>query len=301
MSARLLVVTLSNIGDVVMTTPVLETLARHYPGQAIDIVGDARSAELLRAAPYVGDIFLREKRAGLAAQWRLWRMLRRRRYAVAVDLRTPIIPYLVRADRRLVKCRRAAAREHAVLEHHAVLAPLLAADQPPACRLYLAPAAAQAATARLTSLPGSRWLAVAPGANWPGKCWPARAYRSLLEQVTRQFDGAIVLGGQEDAAAARALEEVALPLVDLCGRTDLPLAAAVLARATAFVGNDSGLGHMAAALGVPTVTVFGPGRPARYRPWGPRTRVVLAPERDLARLDAATVAAALSALLAAED
>ena len=281
----------------VMTTPVLETLAARYPGSPIDIVGDARSVDLLRSAPYVRTIFHRDKRGGLVAQWRLLRALRAERYALAVDLRTPVIPFLVRAARRLIKQGSRGQAQHAVEEHHAILAPLGGSATAPHCRLYLESNAKTAAAGLLAALPGGNWLAVAPGANWAGKRWPASAYRELVDRVAGDFDGVLVLGGPEDRAAASVLYGAHTDLLDFCGRTTLPVAAALLARARAFVGNDSGLGHMAAALGTATLTVFGPGQPERYRPWGPRTRVILAPGRDLNRLGAATVAAELRRLL----
>jgi len=293
----LLVVTLSNIGDMVMTTPVLETLTARYPDSPIDIVGDARSSDLLRAAPYVRTILHRDKRGGLAAQWRLLRALRTERYALAVDLRTPVIPFLVRAARRLIKRGAGGQMQHAVDEHHAVLTPLVGSTPAPYCRLYLESAAMTAAADLLAGLPGRDWLAIAPGANWAGKRWPADAYRELVDTLAGDFDAVIVLGGPEDRTAASVLHGAHSALLDFCGRTTLPVTAALLARARAFVGNDSGLGHMAAALGIATLTVFGPGQPERYRPWGPRTHVTFAPENDLSRLSAATVAADLRKML----
>lgn len=297
MPPALLVVTLSNIGDVVMTTPVLETLSERFPDRPIDIVADARSVDVLQAAPYTRSLFIRDKRGGLAAQLRLLRALRAQRYELAVDLRTPVIPYLVRANRRLVKSGRSTSTCHAAVEHHRVLRPLIGDSSVPFCRLYLEDGAVRFAQERLDRLAGGRWLAVAPGANWPGKRWPATRFRDLLEHVATDFDAAFVLGGSDDVDVARQLGSVHLPLLDFTAQTTLPQAAALLARAAAFVGNDSGLGHMAAALGVPTLTVFGPGRPERYRPWGPRTRVVLAPGLDLEQLQAKTVASELRALI----
>jgi heptosyltransferase-3 len=295
---RLLVVTLSNIGDVVLTTPVFEALAVAFPGRAIDVVGDRRSSDVLRGAPWLGEIFHRDKQGGIGAQLALLRRLRRRRYAVAVDLRTPLIPYLLRAHRRYAKHGRRAQGQHAVEEHFAVVAPLLGVRPVPPCRLHVDAAAARAAADALALLPPTaRWLALAPGANWPGKCWPSDAFRALADRFGTRFDGVIVLGSAADRAAAAVLSTLDRPCVDLTGQTDLATAVAVLARAAAFVGNDSGLGHMAAALAVPTVTVFGPGEPARYRPWGPRTALALAPARELARLTPAAVAAVLIELL----
>ncbi len=63
-------------------------------------------------------------------------------------------------------------------------------------------------------------------------------------------------------------------VIDLVGAVDLPGAAACLQRCRLFVGNDSGLMHLAAAAGTPTLGLFGPSRERRYAPWGPHTAVV---------------------------
>ncbi|HZU90650.1 MAG TPA: glycosyltransferase family 9 protein, partial [Stellaceae bacterium] len=63
-------------------------------------------------------------------------------------------------------------------------------------------------------------------------------------------------------------------VVDLVGRTDLPVAAAVLQRTRLFVGNDTGLMHLAAACGTPTLGLFGPSPVGRYAPWGPHAAAV---------------------------
>ncbi len=296
---RILVITLSNVGDLVMTTPVLEALRAHYPTATIDVVADRRSSVLLRALPQLGHVYHRDKRAGWRAQWQLLRALRQQTYQLAVDLRTDVMPYLLRAERRLPKPRRRAVGLHAVEAHFRALQPLLGNVAPPPCRVHLDQRARDAAAELLSDLPGWRWLAIAPGANWPGKRWPATRYRALLETQAQAFDGAIVVGGRNDLAAPLTFEGLALPVADLSDRTDLITAAAAIARASAFVGNDSGLGHIAAALNVPCLTVFGPGDAARYRPWGTCVEVVQAPHENLEELSVTNVASALEALLSA--
>ena len=298
---RLLVVTLSNIGDLIMTTPVFEALSQTFPGQPIDCLGDARSCELLAAAPYIGDIFIRDKRAAWSEQLSLLLRLRRRRYRLIADLRTPLIPYLLRGERRLIKSRTDRPGIHAVEEHFETIRAVLSSDTAiPPCRLYLGATAQARAAALLETLPGECWLAIAPGANWPGKKWPAAHYQALLQTVPALFDGVIIVGSSNDVDDARTLTDAGLPIVNAVGRTDLPLAAALLARAHVFVGNDSGLGHMAAAVGVPSLTVFGPGRPQRYRPWGNKAEVIMAPDADLARLTPAAVCDRLRTLTASQ-
>lgn len=295
---RLLVITLSNIGDLVLTTPVLEALSQAYPDQCIDIVGDRRSIELLAHAPYTGDLFPFNKRGGWRSHLAFLHRLRERRYTAVVDLRTAYLGYLLRADIRWRKPRRRRPDQHAVEEHFAALDALVPRRRPPPCQLHLPPAIHAHAAKLLAQLPGKRWLALAPGANWPGKKWPREHFRRLLVELAADFDAAIILGSADDDGDARAIASAGLPAAVLTGQTDLCTAAAVLARADAFVGNDSGLGHIAAAMNTPTLTLFGPGDPGRYRPWGAHTRIVVAPLRDLIRLEPTTVRAALAELRA---
>ena len=295
--SRLLVITLSNIGDLVLTTPVFEALAQHYSGQLIDVVGDRRSIELLAHAPYTGDIFFFDKLGGWRSHSALLRRLRRRRYEVIVDLRTAYLGYLLRARMRLHKPLHRNLAHHAVEEHFAAIAKLLSSSTPPPCRLYLADESEQRAAALVTDLPGSKWLAIAPGANWPGKKWPRDHFRHFLGALTQDFDATIILGAEEDRADANAIVDPRFPHLVAAGETDLATAAALVQRAQAFVGNDSGLGHIAAAMDVPTLTLFGPGDPDRYRPWGRHTRIVTAPQADLAQLEPSVVIAALNQLL----
>jgi ADP-heptose:LPS heptosyltransferase len=151
----------------------------------------------------------------------------------------------------------------------------------------------------LSELPRERRLVVAPGANWPGKIWPIDRYAALIDRLASDFDSVIVVGSSEDhELGQRLIQSAALPMVNLAGRTSLLEVAACMAGASAFVGNDSGLGHMAAALNIPTLTVFGPGRPHRYRPWGSLATIVIAPDEDLTKLESAEVASALCSHLA---
>ncbi|HEY9199516.1 MAG TPA: glycosyltransferase family 9 protein [Gammaproteobacteria bacterium] len=289
-AAHILVVTLSNIGDAVMTTPVLEALHRRFPEALIDIVADRRSSEIFTHCPYHGRIVFKEKRSGWRGLLRLVRSLRQTRYDLIVDLRTDGLSYLLRARRRLTKGDRRARGPHAVEQHMGVIAALGAEDIPPT-RIWLTPQIEAEAAQRLQSLPGSRWLALGPGANWEPKIWPLTRFSDLAERLRNDFDAIVLLGGPNDAERCDFLGR-ALPLetLNLAGKTPLLLAAAVLARMRIFVGNDSGLGHLASAVGTPTLTLFGPGQPERYHPWGEHAHWLTSPEDDLGKLSAEAVA-----------
>jgi heptosyltransferase-3 len=280
---KLLFITSNRIGDAVLSTGLLSHLieqaaAAGAPARATIAVGPA-AAPLFGAVPGLERVvMLRKKR--FSGHWLdLWRRTALTRWDVVVDLRRSALSYLLWAGARLV-VRKPDAPIHRVR----LLGELVGrADNPPTPHLWtLQPHRDNAA--RL--LPADRpVLALGPTANWPGKVWPAERFAETARRLTAP-DGPLpgaavaVFGGPaERLQAAPVLREIPrADRIDLVGRVDLLTAAACLGRAALFVGNDSGLMHMAAAMGAPTLGLFGPSRPALYAPWGPRAAFVRTPE-----------------------
>ena len=131
-----------------------------------------------------------------------------------------------------------------------------------------------------TLLPGGDYVALGPTANWSGKIWPADRFVALFEGLRLRQPGLrpVVFAGPGEAERAMAAPVLAsLPgAVDLGGRLSLSEASACLARCGLFVGNDSGLMHLAAAAGAPTLGLFGPTPAHEYAPRGRATATVLA-------------------------
>jgi heptosyltransferase-2 len=150
-------------------------------------------------------------------------------------------------------------------------------------RLAVPPAEARRAAELLASrgVGRARLLGLAPGAAYgPAKCWPAERYAAAAaELLDRGLEAAVLLGGPGEAEACAAVESglAGRPVVNLAGRTGLGQALALLGRLELFLTNDSGLMHAAAALGTPTVAVFGSTNPVTTGPLGPRVRVVRRP------------------------
>jgi ADP-heptose:LPS heptosyltransferase len=124
-------------------------------------------------------------------------------------------------------------------------------------------------------------LALAPAANWVGKTWPLERFAQtaiqLLGEGGPMAGGRLmVLGGPQDHHVIDSLRHVVLKerLIDLVGKVDLLTTFACLKHARLFIGNDSGLMHLAAAAGAPTLGLFGPSDERRYGPWGAAARVV---------------------------
>jgi ADP-heptose:LPS heptosyltransferase len=296
---HILLVTLSNIGDAVMTTPVMEALHDSYPQAVMDIVTDPRSSLLFEHCPYREQLILRDKRRGWRGTLALIKRLRQRHYDLIVDLRTDGLAWLLRARRRLTRRGSHPAQGHAVERHMRVITRHEAMADIPPTRLWLSAIEHRFSRQMLGKLPGKRWLSMGPGANWGPKRWPVQGFIDLAAIIKAEFDAAVLLGSPDDESLCQEVaDSLSIPCLNLAGRTDLLQAAAILEQMRMFVGNDSGLGHLAAASGCPTVTVFGPGNPQRYHPWNPRGLWLRSQTGQLPDLSATEVADAVTKLLA---
>lgn len=274
---RILFITYTRIGDAVLSSGVLAWLADRYPAAEITVACGPAAASLFRHQPGVTRIIGMEKQKRAGHWLALWRAVAGTRWDMVVDLRASAIAYLLWAKERHVL--RADATRHRVVH----IASVLGLDPPPAPRLAPGPEAL-ADAARLVP-DGTPVLAIGPTANWPGKAWPAERFVETIRRLTDEATG-ILPGARVMIVGAAAEREAALPVIesvpparriDLVGKTDLPLTAACLGRAALYVGNDSGPMHMAAAMGVPTLGLFGPSPESRYAPWGPRGASVRGP------------------------
>ena len=118
-------------------------------------------------------------------------------------------------------------------------------------------------------------IAVHPGSGGKWKCWPAQQFAELAARLQVPV---LLVEGPADADACREFAEALASSVPVARATGVSLSrlAALLAESRGYVGNDSGVSHLAAALGVPTVAVFGPTDPAVWAPLGPKVSVVTA-------------------------
>jgi ADP-heptose:LPS heptosyltransferase len=279
---RLLFITATRIGDAVLSTGLLGALLEQHPGLRVTVAVGRLSAPLFAAVPGLERTIVIDKQPWNRHWLRLWRRTAFRSWDLVVDLRGSAISWLVPARRRIVIGKRKPGR-HRVEELGDLIGPLFKpGGPPPAPRLWLTEAARGRAAELLPD--GPPVLAVAPAANWMGKTWPAERFAELALRLTAP-DGilpgariAVVAAPHEMVQARPVLEAAGACGVNLFETDDLLTAAACLERADFFVGNDSGLMHLAAAAGTPTLGLFGPSPEARYRPWGPRASFVRTPE-----------------------
>jgi heptosyltransferase-3 len=268
---RILFVTSNRIGDTVLSTGLIGALLERHADARITLACGPAAAGLFAAMPRLDRLVVMPKRR-FAAHWlRLWLAAVGTAWDLVIDLRSSGLAWLLRAGDRRVFGRGEPTPGHRVEQ----LGRLLDIMPPPSPVLWTTEVHRRRAA---ELMPGEPWLALGPTANWGGKQWPAERFAELGGRLTAPgapLAGAriAVFGGVGEQAAAAPLL-ASLPALDLVGRIDLLTVHACLARAGLYVGNDSGLMHIAAAAGTPTLGLFGPSREEHYAPWGPRTGTV---------------------------
>ena len=285
---RILFVTSSRIGDAVLSTGLLDHLLRRHPDARFTVATGPVAEGVFLRMPRLERLILLEKRP-YGMHWPgLWAACVGTYWDLVVDIRASALAYLLPARRRAVMRRRGGHKT-------AQLAAVLGLDPPPLPVVWTAPEDRARAAALLP--PGTPILALGPTANWTGKVWPPERFvalaRLLLAGPLAGARIAVLAGPGEGERALAAPVLAQFPdAIDLVGTLSLPEAAATLGRAALFVGNDSGLMHLAAAAGAPTLGLFGPTPADEYGPAGRRTATAIA---DGPRMEDLSVEAALEA------
>lgn len=263
-----LFITGTRIGDAVLTTGILDALTRRWPGLRLTVVAGVPAAPLFQAVPGLERLIVLSKKKHAAHWLDLYREVGGQRWDLAVDLRGSAFTFLLRARRRLVTSK-GPPQDHRVVH----LGRLLGLVPPPAPRLWTLPRHDQAAAAMIPG-PGPT-LAVAPAANWPAKQWRAERFADVIRRLTApgaplaRATVAVFAADHERGVAQTVLETVPPSRrIAVIGEPDLLTVAATLRQAALFIGNDSGLMHMSAAVGAPTLGLFGPSPVEQYAPWG---------------------------------
>jgi heptosyltransferase-1 len=299
---KILIVRVGAMGDVLHALPAVAALRAARPEWQIDWVVDPRWSPLLvngaGNGPVVQRVHLAETKlwskspaspATVRSILHLRRALRREHYDLAVDmqgtLRSGVIGWMAGAKRfagysdpreslaaRLYKTKIERRGRHVIEQNAALLSE--------ACGVALEPGAVELPHEDWADhwadelVDGRRVCLLTVGGGWKAKLWATEKYSALARELTAMGLKVVVNAPREDdapVAAVIAASGDAARLV-VCNVTGL---IALMRRTTLMVGGDSGPTHMAAALGIPLVALFGPTDPARNGPWGPAAKAVL--------------------------
>ena len=286
---RVLLVRLRSIGDTVLSTPSLFALKRFLPDVQVDILVEDWVAPLLANHPHLSNVIVLE-RGGLRARARVARELRAANYDVVYNLHGgTTATFLTRATgaRHRVGYK---TYQYAQLHNHQAPSPLLLWGQQkthsveqqlallgwtgvpvtdrPRTQLGVSPEAAESVRRQLAAvgLEDRRIALIHPAAAFATKQWATENFARVAEYVAeRGLAPVAVVGPHEKAVLESLLAESSVHVVTF--DLSLPEVTALAARSQLFVGNDSGIAHIAAAVATPSVVIFGSSNIAHWRPW----------------------------------
>lgn len=298
----ILVVPYMWIGDFVRAHSLVRLLRERWPNRPIDFLTSTLCAPVLDYMPGIRKGIVQDLPRGnlpFGLYWALATRLRAEDYGTAVVLprtwKAALLPFLAGIPERtgfagearfgLINDMRWGERKlERMIDCFGTLALPKGAPLPanwPLPQIVVSPAEATAWRDRHALTNDRPTIALAPGAVGPGKAWPPEFYAELASRLTARDHAVWILGGPNEGSIARQIAAAAGPLArDLTGN-DLRDAIVALASVTSAVTNDSGLMHIAAAIGTPTVAIFGPTSPRLWAPLNPLA-AVLEPERDCA-------------------
>jgi ADP-heptose:LPS heptosyltransferase len=284
---KILFVTSNRLGDAVLSTGLLDHLIRTHPDARITVVCGPVAEGVFERMPNRDRTIVLRKRSGSRHWLPLWAATLPHLWDLVVDIRGSALSWLVPTRRRAVFRRTGGAKI-------AELGAILNLSPPPSPVIWTSLADRLCIGGLLADRPV---IVLAPTANWLPKVWPAERFAAFFHRMAGRMGAPgvlpVVLGGPGEAERTMAAPLLAaLPdAIDLVGRLSLPEVAACLERAALFIGNDSGLMHLAAAAGAPTVGLFGPTDAATYRPTGRRAVAVVGETMHAISVDQAVAAA----------
>jgi len=282
------------IGDAIMTLPALQALRQSFPHAHLTILAKPWVADIYRLSQLPDDIFIYEdpgRHEGIKGILRLSREIMERRFSAAIlfqnAIEAAIIAYLSRipvragysTDGRGFLLTHAVRRKKAVKNLHQTryyleMVRALGAEEVSSIPRIKAPEELP------FPIPASPLIGIAPGAQYgPAKRWFPERFASLADLLTETFSAQIILfGATADREVTREIVRRSKhPLLDLAGEVSLTQAIAIMSKLRVFVTNDSGLMHVASALGLPVVALFGSTNPYATGPVGSPSRVIYHP------------------------
>ncbi len=300
---RILVLRYRFIGDTILTIPFLRNLRRAEPDALIVWVVAPGSSDVVRGIPYVDEMIFwdpvtihadsRGSHRTWSAKWKFIRELRARRfhkaYVLKRSLSSAIMALLSGARERVgfdtegrgfLLTRRVPYRH----DRHEVLnfLEVLRADGVPILDDYLeswTTAEEEEKASRILLeegvLPGERLALIHPFAAVPQRGWHLADFAGLAALLRQEGFKVAVLGAPRERGIFESSRDLfGDACADLVGKSDIRTTMALLGKASLFVGNDSGIMHLAAAAGTPLVALFGPQSPVKFGPWSDKARII---------------------------
>jgi predicted lipopolysaccharide heptosyltransferase III len=290
---RILVSRMKFIGDVVLTTPIIRSLRNAHPDAFIAYLGEKETVALLENNPFLNEIISFDfRRPPLPEQARVVRLLRRKKFDLAIDLfgnpRTALLTFLsgarvrVGPDRRgrralyTVRVRDDGLPKSAIEFHNQSLDAVGIPPTVARTEIYLTANEREGGRRRLNEFAersgkdAQPVVGIHPGATWPAKRWLPDRFAGLADALVRRGASVVLTAGARDADTIAEVRSAAQHTHPVFLNLPLRQLAAVIAACDVYVTNDAGPLHIAVAVGTPTIGLFGPGEDNIWFPYSAR-------------------------------
>ncbi|MCK4248438.1 MAG: lipopolysaccharide heptosyltransferase II [Candidatus Omnitrophica bacterium] len=287
----ILIVTLSNIGDAVLTLPVLAHLADIFPKAKITLLAGPRVIPVYIDDNRVSELIIYDKHTPLRSKIALFWELRARKFDLIIDFKNSLIPILLGAKRHTSFWRKPPKnivhKQQAHLWKLKSLGLDIDTEKETGPLIWLNPADHDKADQYLSEFllnnnqEQLKIIALAPGAMSHLKRWPIQCFADLASRLLEEtdVDKIILLGSKAEKVLCAEVEEKIYKsqsedILNLAGQTTLKEAAALLTKCKFLVSNDSALMHIAGSIDIPVIALFGPTDENKYKPLSPNSLVI---------------------------
>jgi len=297
---KFLIVRTDRIGDVVLSTPVLEVIKRRYPESWVSMMVSSYTKDLLKNNPWVDEI-ITDDQSGFKGFIKLVKLLRKRRYDFAVllhpTLRLALLLFLsgikvrigtgYRAYQLLFNLKiyehRKTIEKHELEYNLNMLTPLGISSEVLEPQIYLSPKEEKFAKKIFNDLQIKKEdikIVIHPGSRGSSLNYPLEKFAWLADKLIEEFSAKIILTGNKKEVKLSEMmrKRMRNQTIDLTGKTDLRQLCSLLNGADLLISNSTGPIHIAAALGTPVVAFFSPlfvASPKRWGPYGEGNEVVV--------------------------
>jgi len=278
---KILFISLSNLGDIILTTPVFQKLCAEFPGARIDVIVGKAGREIFSGHASTRNVMTPDNHRSLGERMKSLAAIRREKYDLIVDLKSTLVPFLSGARYRtglytMSKRRSRKFPVHKKQEHLLKLGRLGIATNGSEFFIPVTERDKEFVDEILKEKRGKKIVILNPGAKSHLKRWDVRKYAELSDKLVKELGCAVfVTGNEDDKSVIKCfLSSVVLPVADLSGRTTIGALTELMRRADLVITNDSAPLHMASAAGAPTLAIFGPSDERKYGPLSLKSRVM---------------------------
>lgn len=289
MIKKILFITLSNFGDVILTLPVLDILRTNYPKARITVMVGPRAAEIFKNTPHIHDFIIYNKYASLREKFRLFCQLKKERFDLVLDLRNTLYGALLPAQYRTSPFLYIPGRIRHMKECNLYrLKMALRKARPPLLlrtdqRLLYVSRQEENYIHNLLQENGiphqGKIVIISPATGGSTRRWKKEKFVELCDRLARQYTP-ILIGKKEDKPLTQYIQaHCKEKILDFAGFTNLAQLSFLLEKSALVVVCDTGILHLASYLNTPIIALFGPSDEERYGPWSNRSKVITAAVR----------------------